>query len=115
MPTPPKPAPGTTAAKSRPAPAPAARKPAAPPRKAPARRRSRAAGPHLSFAIPPDQQREMVGVAVFVAAIRLALSLQSARTAGLVGALGNGLQAVFGVAAWIVPLALFAAAVMLFI
>src|SRR5690348_5276488 len=112
---PPSPKAGTnaTAAKSRSAPAPA-RKPA-PKKAAPARSRGKGGGPRLSLAVPTHLQQEMLAVALVVAAILVALSLAAARYVGLVGSLGDALQGVFGVAAWIVPITLLAAAGMLLI
>jgi S-DNA-T family DNA segregation ATPase FtsK/SpoIIIE len=109
---------GTTAAKSRPAASPVRKPPASKPaasKAAPARRSPKRNGPHLSFAVPPHLQREMVGVGLFVAAILIALSLRSASDVGLIAGVGGALQGVFGVAAWGVPMALAAAAAMLFV
>ncbi len=79
------------------------------------RARSRSTGPHFSIAIPPHLQRELIAVMLIVAAALIGLSLMAKDNVGLIGGVGDGLQAVFGVAAWVVPLALIAAAAMLFI
>ncbi len=113
----PKAASTSTAAKAKPAATPPARKPATPARKPAATTRSRgkSTGPHFSIAIPPHLQRELIAVMLIVAAALIGLSLMAKDNVGLIGGVGDGLQAVFGVAAWVVPLALLAAAAMLFI
>ena len=56
--------------------------------------------------MPPHLQQEMLAVALVVAASLIGLSLTAKRDAGLVGGVGDALQGIFGVAAWIVPLTL---------
>jgi S-DNA-T family DNA segregation ATPase FtsK/SpoIIIE len=57
----------------------------------------------------------MLAVGLIVVGALIGLSLMAKDDVGLVGGVGDGLQAVFGVAAWVVPLTLWAAAAMLLI
>jgi len=93
-------------------------KPHAKPRSAPPRRSNaprRGSGPRFSFAIPLDLQREIIAVLVCLFAVLTAIGLNASGSSGILGVWGGFLNHVFGAAAWLVPLAIGAAGVLLFV
>ncbi|MDQ2809096.1 MAG: DNA translocase FtsK 4TM domain-containing protein [Chloroflexota bacterium] len=111
---------GATTRKLSPPPKPRAKPqsaPARPPARATTRRStaSRRSGPHFSFAIPLDLQREIIAVLVCLFAVLTAIGLNASGTSGILGVWGGFLNQVFGAAAWLVPLAIGAAGVLLFV
>lgn len=67
------------------------------------------------MAIPQALQREILAVVVLLFAVLTAISLRGGDSAGILSAWGAALTAVFGWAAWLAPLAIAAAGVMLFV
>jgi DNA segregation ATPase FtsK/SpoIIIE, S-DNA-T family len=90
-----------------------ARKPA--PKKATPVRRGGGGGPHLSMNIPQNLQREMIALLVCLFAVLTAISLAPGGASGILSGWGGLLGLIFGAAAWLVPVAIGAAGVMLFV
>jgi S-DNA-T family DNA segregation ATPase FtsK/SpoIIIE len=72
-------------------------------------------GPRMSLNIPQPLQREIIAVIVCLFAILTAISLSGAQSSGVLGIWGGLLSHVFGWAAWMVPVAIATAGVMLFV
>jgi S-DNA-T family DNA segregation ATPase FtsK/SpoIIIE len=105
----------TAATSSRQAPRSAPRKPSGSSTRRGSTSNRRQTGPHMSLAIPQTLQREIIAVLVCLGAILTAISLAGTRDSGLLGAWGDMLNHVFGWAAWLVPVAIAATGIMLFI
>ncbi len=97
---------------------PAPRSPSRPPARTTTRRSNsarRSNGPHFSFAIPQDLQREIIAVLVCLFAVLTAIGLNQSGTSAILGVWGGFLNHVFGAAAWLIPPAIGAAGVLLFV
>jgi DNA segregation ATPase FtsK/SpoIIIE, S-DNA-T family len=92
-----------------------ARSSSRPPAKKTTPARRKASGPHMSLNIPQALQREIIAVVVCLFAILTAISLNGAQSSGVLGIWGGLLSHAFGWAAWMVPVAIATAGVMLFV